>query len=435
MSNEEFVYCISNPLIPNISKCGGSKRYPGIRCRELSNTSLPVDCKLEYFIKVNNWRDAEKFIHNKLIEKGFKRYDKREWFECKPDEIKNIYKECENIFAPKIEITKVINKTIIINNNQKINNYKVYNSNYQCEKCTYATNIKRDFDKHLLTRKHIKNTKKIYVCQKCDITFEARTTCYLHRKKCQNNNSNKLDNLDDSELKIKMLSIQHELEKEKLKSEYKDGLIIAEKEKVKFLQNFVKNSNKTTQKALKITDKTISAIKYANQHFKNALELSPLDNFNILDYDLSNEDGKILLLEFLLYHYRQNSVHTIFGNHIVSHYKKENITEQSMHTTDTARLNYIIRVSKKEKPVQWFSDKNGVIICDVIIEKLISHYVELLKWYHKKILDEMNLDPGRPQLDKQKKVEDILNMLIDVDNGQLVKNTNKYIAPFFNLDK
>ena len=426
MSNEEYVYCISNPLIPNISKCGGSKRYPSIRCRELSNTSLPVDCKLEYFIKVNNWRDAEKFIHNKLIEKGYKRYDKREWFECKPDEIKNIYEECENVFQLKTLKIKVINIT---------NNYKVYNSNnFNCTDCNYITNNKRDFERHLLTRKHIKNTKKIYVCSKCNKTYEAKTSYYIHKKKCSTD-LQPSENLEDSELKIQMISIQHELEKERLKNEYKDGLILAEKEKVKFLQNLVKNSNKTTQKALKITDKTISAIKYANQYFKNAPELTPINNFNMLDYDLSNEDDKILLLEFLLYHYRKNSVHTIFGNHIVANYKKENITEQSMHTTDSSRLNYIIRISKNEKPVQWFSDKNGVIICDVIIEKLISHYVELLKWYHKKILDEMNQDPGRPQPDKQKKVENILNMLMDVDNGQLVKNTNKYIAPFFNLDK
>ncbi len=47
----------------------------------------------------------------------------------------------------------------------------------------------------------------------------------------------------------------------------------------------------------------------------------------------------------------------------------------------------------------------------------------------------MNLNPGVVQKDKQQKVENILGMLIDVDNGQLVKNTNKYIAPFFNLDK
>ena len=47
----------------------------------------------------------------------------------------------------------------------------------------------------------------------------------------------------------------------------------------------------------------------------------------------------------------------------------------------------------------------------------------------------MSLNPGILQPDKQQKIENILGMLMDVDNGQLIKNTNRYIAPFFNLDK
>ena len=106
-----------------------------------------------------------------------------------------------------------------------------------------------------------------------------------------------------------------------------------------------------------------------------------------------------------------------------------------MHTTDTSRMNYIVKIAKDNNNAKWYTDKNGLVICDVIIEKLINHYVDLLKWYQKKLTDEMLLTPNIIQLDKQKKVENILGMLMDVDNGQLVKNTNKYIAPFFNLDK
>jgi hypothetical protein len=47
----------------------------------------------------------------------------------------------------------------------------------------------------------------------------------------------------------------------------------------------------------------------------------------------------------------------------------------------------------------------------------------------------MALTPGIIQQDKQQKVENILGMLMEVDNGQLAKNTNRYIVPFFNLDK
>jgi hypothetical protein len=55
-----YVYCITNHAMPNLCKIGGTEKDPVIRCKELSNTSLPVKCKLEYFIKVNNWKKIRK---------------------------------------------------------------------------------------------------------------------------------------------------------------------------------------------------------------------------------------------------------------------------------------------------------------------------------------------------------------------------------------
>ena len=299
---------------------------------------------------------------------------------------------------------------------------------YECKKCNYTTKIKRDFDKHKITNKHVQNTKNVYICEICNATCKARTTFYLHRKKCiqVEQNPELLDK--NNNLIIELINTQHELEKEKLKNEY-------EQKQNEILINLIKNTTKTTEKALKITDKTISAIKYANEHFKNAPILTPINNFNMLDYDLTNEEDKKILIETLLYHYRKNSVHKVFGDHIVSIYKKDNLADQCMHTTDTSRMNYIIKISKDANNAKWYTDKNGVVICDVIIEKLINHYVNLLKWYQKKLIDDLNINPGILQPDKQQKIENILGMLMDVDNGQLIKNTNRYIAPFFNLDK
>ncbi len=302
--------------------------------------------------------------------------------------------------------------------------------NYFCEKCNYSTIKKSDYNKHLLSSKHKKNSQKIYICKNCEKVYQSKSSYYYHIKKCCYNNS------DDSDIKIELLKAKYELEKEKIKNIYNEGILNAEKEKVKLLQDIVNNTTKTTQKALKITDKTISAIKYANEHFKNAPELLPINNFNMLNYDINDDADKKLLIDTLLYHYRKNSVHKIFGDHIVSIYKKDKLEDQSMHATDTSRMNYIVKIAKDDNNnVKWYTDKNGLVICDVIIEKLLNHYVKLLKWYQKILIDEMNLTPGINSQDKQQKIENILGMLMEVDNKQLAKNTNKYIAPFFNLDK
>ena len=73
--------------------------------------------------------------------------------------------------------------------------------NYHCEKCDYHTSSKKDYHKHLLTRKHEimtnddgknpKNPKnpqnpqntKIYSCE-CGKTYKYRQGLYLHRKQC-----------------------------------------------------------------------------------------------------------------------------------------------------------------------------------------------------------------------------------------------------------
>ena len=305
-----------------------------------------------------------------------------------------------------------------------------------CENCNYTTHRKHDWEKHRKTAKHQNNTIKQLVCNKCNKQLNSKTTFYNHIKICNKTENN---NLSKKDFELELLKLKHDFDQKEIER----------------LNILLQHTTKTTEKALKITDKTISAIKYANEHFKNAPILTPIENYNLLNYDLddnnnndnnnnnnnndnnnNNIEDKKLVIETLLYHYRKNSVHRVFGDHIVSIYKKANLADQCMHTTDTSRMNYIIKISKDENNnSKWITDKNGVVICDVIIEKLINHYVNLLKWYQKKLLDELSLNPGIVQPDKQQKVENILGMLMDVDNGSLIKNTNRYIAPFFNLDK
>ena len=64
---------------------------------------------------------------------------------------------------------------------------------YKCIKCDYNTSSKKDYDKHLLTRKHINTTnttnisQKIpvnYICIKCGKSYPYRASLYNHNKKC-----------------------------------------------------------------------------------------------------------------------------------------------------------------------------------------------------------------------------------------------------------
>ncbi len=310
--------------------------------------------------------------------------------------------------------------------------------NYYCKLCDYVTKNKTEFTRHENSKKHKTNILKKYSCNKCNKTFSASSSYYYHLKKCdvikeqeKVNNTNDSNNIELIQkvfaLKEEIKEKEHIIELEKMKVEH-------EKEKIKLLEKVLKNSNKTADKALKITSKSISAIKYANDNFKNAPKLEAINDFNLWGYNIDNDADKKKILDNLLYHSRQNSVHKVFGEHIVSLYKKENIQDQSVHATDTSRLNYIIRTNQGNA-LKWAIDKNGVKICDALIGPLIMYFIDILKDYQKQLTNEMLKDPININHGAQTKVENIIKMLMDVDNGDLAKETNKFIAPFFNIDK
>jgi hypothetical protein len=296
---------------------------------------------------------------------------------------------------------------------------------YFCEKCQFTSKNKSDYNRHLNSVKHQKNTAKIYSCSFCNQNFTVRSTYYKHRKSCDIHN---IKDSKDSDLKIKLILAN--CEKEKIQIKYE-----SEQEKVKMLQDVIKNSNKTTDTALKITSKTLSALKYANEHFKDAPALMPIENYNIMNYDLNDEDDKKKLVEDILFYYRKNALHTLFGKHIISEYKKDDVNEQSLHTTDTSRMNYIVKTYKNNSLSKWCQDKNGIYVCNNVIDKLINYHIEILRWYHKILVEDLGIDPSKPNLNIQNKIVNISNLLNDIESGELKKETNKYIAPFFNLDK
>lgn len=59
------------------------------------------------------------------------------------------------------------------------------NNFYSCKLCDYNTSFKRDYEKHIVTKKHMKQieTKK-YICDHCGKEMKSRTTIWRHQKVC-----------------------------------------------------------------------------------------------------------------------------------------------------------------------------------------------------------------------------------------------------------
>ncbi len=322
---------------------------------------------------------------------------------------------------------------------------------YYCEKCNYSASNSSNFAHHKKTQKHNKKvtqeTNSIieypnsinpvslqypknpvencdFKCNICDKIFKHKNNYYRHKKNCENTKK------DFNEIELK-----HKLELLTLKTEFLEKM---EREKTELLTNFMNNANvllnkttdnnKLTTQALQ--NVSISALKYANDKFKDTPVLIPLDNFNINELSFENAEEKGQLTEILIYNAKQKSLDKLLGDHIIKYYKKDNPENQSFHSTDCSRLNYIVRELIENTPT-WIVDKNGVKICKDIMKPLIKKCINALLDYQRQLLQKM----GNGDYNKQKDVELIIDIIMSIDSGNLENDINKYIAPFFNLNK
>ncbi len=336
---------------------------------------------------------------------------------------------------------------------------------YFCESCNYKTAYSSNFSIHKKSAKHIKSISlksntdnenysectlstpivnlestmmcttmctQNYSCQNCQFSTKHKTSYYRHVKICKNNISE-----DNSYNELKMKLIYSEKEKDLIEKE-KNLYQKLEKEKSDLLKDFMANANVLLNKAndnTKITAQamqtvSVSALKYANDKFKDTPALLPLENFNINNLNFDNEEDKNQLTEILIYNSKQDSLDKILGDHIVKCYKKENPEEQSFHTTDCSRLNYIVR-SLIENALTWSVDKNGIKICSSIIKPLIEKCIEILMEHQRSLIEEM----AKGNYQNKETIQTILSVLMSIDKGSLESDINKYIAPFFNLNK
>jgi hypothetical protein len=362
---------------------------------------------------------------------------------------------------------------------------------YYCEPCNYKTEYSSNFCNHKKTKKHIslcdkkskEQTKTIasvttnyhllppplplvttklpfvttsiaetiveqessssvenLICEFCKNKFNHKSNLSRHKKSCKQKKDNNDDVINNLKIKLELTEKEKEMFK---KLDEEKAVILKEKnelikEKTELLNNFMVNANTIINKAqdnTKITAQVIqnvsmSALKYANEKFKDAPVLLPLENFNINDLDFNNVDDRKQLVDTLMYSARQKSLDKLLGDHIVKNYKKANPKQQSFHTTDCSRLNYIVK-ELFENANKWEVDKNGIKICSAIIKPLIENCINLLLDHQKDLLDEM----ATGNYKQKESVQTIINVIMSIDRGTLENDINKYIAPFFNLSK
>lgn len=100
---------------------------------------------------------------------------------------------------------------------------KIQQSNlpFKCEPCNYESNSKKDYNKHLDTKKHCcSNTKKpkVYTCDKCNNSYKFHSGLWKHKLSCKGIEKTESDTPKMLELIAKLMNSNLEMNKQLIES-------------------------------------------------------------------------------------------------------------------------------------------------------------------------------------------------------------------------
>ena len=338
-----------------------------------------------------------------------------------------------------------------------------------CANCDYKTNNKSNFNRHIKGSRHdiikvidndvyvpgntcdvskkesIDNSvfipenihemqnnriseKGLIKCSYCDMEFKRASNLTRHKNKCV-------------EIKLKMHFDEYQTQLKLQELQMKLGFLEKNNQELKQL---IKSGNIGNTYNISIKN-------YIQQNYPDAPPLEYINNCNELKYnnydnndnndnnnnndndnDNDNEDD---FIDILVYNYNHNFLHKYLGDFIIKHYKKTDPMEQSVWSSDTSRLTYIIKELLVNNSSIWNHDYKGIKTKNYIINPLLK--------YIKKYIDEYwvnNLDSFKTsKISELNKIQNIYETLYkikkDIDNDILGMDIIKYIAPYFYVNK
>lgn len=223
---------------------------------------------------------------------------------------------------------------------------------FVCEDCDYSTSKKQHYEKHLSTQKHFVNKKckkcekvsddiidaDTFVCDKCDKTYNSRIGLWKHKKNCMlNKNDDECDEEDDETTPPNT---------HKLSSFMSPELILLLVQQNKDMQNMLfemaqrvgnNNGSINNNNSNNNSNNTFNLQFFLNETCKNALNLSEFVNRVVVTLDDFETTGRLGYVE---------GISRIFHNEL----QKLDICERPIHCSDVKRETlYVKECDKWEK--------------------------------------------------------------------------------------
>jgi len=258
-----------------------------------------------------------------------------------------------------------------------------------CERCDYNTLYSKDYKKHLLTLKHKNNenngennaldkNSKTYCCENCCKIFKDRAGLWRHKKICNSEKINELNEcnniklndikLNDNELIIMLIKQNSELIKDN--NEFKhmvmeqQNMVMEQQNMVmKVLENGTHNTTHTNSH-----NKTFNLQFFLNETCKDAMNI--MDFVESIQLQLSDLErvGEVGYIEGI-------------SNIIVKNLKELDVTQRPVHCTDKKRETIYVKDDDK-----WEKDNNNIKM-HKMIKKVQDKNFRLIKKFKEKYPD------------------------------------------------
>ena len=276
---------------------------------------------------------------------------------------------------------------------------------YNCILCNYNTCSFKDYNKHLLTNKHINRTNlnileqknpknpKEYKCDKCNKFYKARNSLWYHQQKCFESvvQSKKLTELDKDDLIITLLKQNADLIKGQ-----QDMMI-------KLTENGINNYSNNTH--TNSHNKAFNLNFFLNETCKNAMNITDfVDSIKLQLNDLM-EVGEIGYVEGI-------------SKIIVKNLNNLDETERPIHCTDKKRETMYVKDEG-----EWNKEDEKKTKLIKAVKKVADKNIKLLPQFREKFPDYKN--SYSKTSDKYDKIV-IEAMTCDEDkNEKIIKNISK----------
>jgi len=224
-------------------------------------------------------------------------------------------------------------------------------SKYCCKNCDYTTSNKKDYNKHLLTRKHLgnqleteKSPSNIFMCENCNKAYKNRDGLWKHNKKCikidsqvKIDDKNEIISLPISNNFINESNIYQVIQNLMKENCDLKNIITEQMKQTNEICEAVKNNNVSNNYYNTTNNKTFNLQVFLNETCKDAMNIMDFVNSMEINLDDLEKVGELGYVNGMT-------------NIIIKNLKALDITKRPLHCTDVLReIMYIKDENKWEK--------------------------------------------------------------------------------------